>query len=123
MDGDDRVLGVELARKECPDLAGVDVGGECNQTGIDLGGDGLSLLRPIDKDGKVIGALAQRRGQRAILFEPPAALQDLLRGGLILPEVRIADAPLEARELVGQPRFVKVPSAARRRARPGYRIL
>ena len=51
MDGDDRVLGVELAGQECADLAGVDVGGECNQTGIDLGGDGLSLLRPIDKDG------------------------------------------------------------------------
>ena len=122
MDGNDRVLGVQLARQQRADLAGVDVGGEGNQTGVDLGGDGLPLLRPVDEHGKVVGALAQRCGQRAILFEPPAALQTLLRCSLILPEVGIADAPLEARELVGQARFVKAPSAARPRARRGYRI-
>jgi len=65
---------------------------------------------------------AKRRGKGAIVREPPAALQDFLGRGLILPEAGIRDARFKARQLVGQPSLVKAPSEDRRPARPAYRI-
>jgi hypothetical protein len=44
--------------------------------------------------------LLQRVAQRDVLFEAPAALQELLRLRLVLPEVRIADARFDLVDLV-----------------------
>jgi len=47
----------------------------------------LAGFRPFDQYREIVGALPQRHHQIAILLEPLAALQDLLRLGLVLPEV------------------------------------
>jgi hypothetical protein len=52
-------------------------------------------------------------GQRAIVFESPAALEDLLRGGLILPEVRRRARGLDLVQFPQEACFVKGPSANR----------
>jgi hypothetical protein len=61
-----------------------------------LGVDGLPRLRPLHQDGQVVAALFQRQAEIPILLEPAAALQDLLRFSLILPEIRRGRARLEA---------------------------
>ena len=53
---------------------------------------------------------------RAIVLEPPAALQDLLRFGLIFPEVWRGGARLEAGQFVFGPGAFKDSSANRWRA-------
>jgi len=42
---------------------------------------------------------ANRRREGALVFEAPAPLQDLLRGGLILPEIRRGGLILDLRQL------------------------
>ena len=64
-------------------------------------GDRLPRLGPFDEDGEILGAAPQRLAEIAILLEPPAALQQLLRAGLVLPEVRIGDARFDCREFFG----------------------
>jgi len=57
-------------------------------------------VRPLDEHAEVVAALFQRRDQIAILFEASAALQDLLRFGLVFPEIWRGGARLEAVQFV-----------------------
>jgi hypothetical protein len=115
MNGDDRVLGVELAREHRPDFAGLDVAAEAVERLLEVGGDVFALLRPVDEDGEIVRLLAQRGGERAIVFDAAAALLDLLRRGLVLPEVGRGGAQIEVVQFAGKAGFVKAPSAGRRR--------
>jgi hypothetical protein len=81
-------------------LAGVDDRGELVEGARKIAGDRLTRLRPFDEDGEVVGARFQRLTEIAVLFEPAPALQELLRGLLVLPEIRVADAFFYFREFV-----------------------
>jgi hypothetical protein len=83
---------------------------------------GLPLLRPLDENVQILGAAAQRVAQRLILFEAAATLEQLLRGGLILPEIRVGDALFDPRQFVGGAGGVKDSSAGRTRGASGPRI-
>ena len=58
----------------------------------------------------------QRVDQLDFLLEPAAALQRLLRFGLVVPEIGLGDQPFEAVQLVARARGLKDSSAARRTA-------
>ena len=47
-------------------------------------------LGPLDEHGQIVGAPAQRLGERDVLFETAPPLQQPLRQRLVLPEVRLA---------------------------------
>jgi hypothetical protein len=76
-----------LAAEHLLHLAGLDLLIERVEPLRELRVHRLARLRPFEQNGKVVGALAQRHHQVALLLEPLAALQDLLRFGLILPEI------------------------------------
>jgi hypothetical protein len=96
MDGDDSVLAIVLAAEHLLDLAGLDFLVERLESLGELGIDRLPRFGPLDEDGEIVGALAQRHHQVAVLLEPFAALQDLLRFGLVFPEVGRGRLVLEA---------------------------
>jgi hypothetical protein len=102
-------------------LAGVDPGAQIVERAREVLLDGLPCLGPLDEHGKVVGTLLQLAREIAILFEAAAALQDLLRAGLVLPEVRRGDLRFYSRELFGGVCGVKDSSAGRRRGAPGPR--
>ena len=76
--------------------------------------DGLARPGPLDEHAQIVGAALQRLAERQLLFEPAAALQQLLRLGLVLPEIGIGDAGLDLVELGAVIRSVKDSSADRR---------
>ena len=76
MNRDDRVLPIELAREHRPDLAGLDVAAVRLEAALEIGGDVLALARPVDEHAEIVALLAQRFGERAVVFEPTAALED-----------------------------------------------
>jgi len=88
MDGHDRVLAIEVARQHRAHLGGLHVAAVRLERAAELGGDVLALLGPVGEDGDVVRLFAQRRREVAVAFDAATALQDLLRGGLVLPEVR-----------------------------------
>jgi hypothetical protein len=45
------------------------------------------LPGPVDQNVEILGLLAQRLGELALVLEPTPALEYPLGGGLILPEV------------------------------------
>ena len=92
MDGDDRVAGVVLAAEHLLDLAGLDLTLQLVEPAGELGFDGFALLQPVGQHLQVVGTTAQRGDEGDILLEPPPALHHLLRLGLVLPEVGLADA-------------------------------
>ena len=67
----------------------------------ELGVDGLARLGPLDEHGEIVGCgVFSDSTSVAILLEPAAALQELLRFGLVLPEVGRGGARLEAGQFV-----------------------
>jgi hypothetical protein len=115
MNRDDGVLAIVLAAEHLFRFAGVDLRGEIVERPDEVVADGLTGFRPFDEDGEIVDLRAQRLAQRAIFVEPAAALQQLLRGLLVLPEVRIGDSLFYFREFVGGTGGVKDSSAGRRR--------
>jgi hypothetical protein len=81
----------------------------------ELGVHGLARLRPFDEDGKVVGLLAERHAEIAVLLQPAAALQDLLRFSLVFPEIRGGGASLEAGQFFVGAGSLKDSSADRQR--------
>jgi hypothetical protein len=77
-----------LAAEHLLDLAGLDFLIERLERLRELGVDVLAGLRPLDEDGEIVALLLEREDEIAILLEPMAALIDLLRFGLVFPEVR-----------------------------------
>jgi hypothetical protein len=85
-----------LAAEHLLDLAGVDLDLEAVERLRELGVDGLARFRPFDEDGQIVVFLAERQREIAVLLQPATALQDLLRFGLVLPEIGSGGAGLEA---------------------------
>ena len=96
MDGEDRVLAIVLAAEHLPDLAGLHLLLERIEGLAEFGVDRFAGLRPLDEHGEIVALLLERCHQIVVLLEAPAALQDLLRFGLIFPEIRRGGARLEA---------------------------
>jgi hypothetical protein len=88
MNRDDRVLAIELARKHRANLGGLDVAGVALERPVEIHRDVLALPRPVGEDAEVVGLAAKRLGERAVALDALAALQNPLRAGLILPEIR-----------------------------------
>jgi hypothetical protein len=116
MDRDDGVLAIVLPAEHLLGLAGLDFSAELVEPAREIVGDRLPGLRPLDEDGQIVGTPLQGFGQVAIVFEPAPALQQLLRRGLVLPEVGIRNALLYLGELIGGTCGVKDSSADRKRA-------
>jgi hypothetical protein len=110
-----------LAAEHLLRLAGVDARRQVVERPCEVLLDGLPRLCPLDEDGEVIGTLLQRAREIAILFEPAAPLQDLLRTRLVLPEIGRGDLCFYFRELFGGICGVKDSFAGRRRGAPGPR--
>ena len=92
MDRHDRVLAIVLAAEHLLGLAGVDDARQLVEAAREILGDRLPGFGPFDEHGEIVGATSQRFAEIAVLLEPAPPLEQLLRGGLILPEVRIGDA-------------------------------
>jgi len=88
MNGDDGVLAIVLAAEHLLDLAGLHVLIEDIERGGELRVDRFPRLGPFDEHREVVVLLLERDNQIAILLEPAAALLDLLRFGLVFPEIR-----------------------------------
>jgi hypothetical protein len=116
MDGDDRVLAIVLAAEHLLRFAGFDLGTELVEAACQIVEDGLPRLRPFDENRQIVDAALQRIAQPGIVLQPAPPLQQLLRRGLIFPEVRFGDALFYARELVRGAGGVKDSSADRMRA-------
>jgi hypothetical protein len=89
-----------LAAHHLLDLAGLDFLIERLERLRELGVDGFARLRPFHQDREVVAFFPERGDEIAIQLEPPAALQDLLRFGLIVPKIRRGGTRLEAGQLV-----------------------
>jgi hypothetical protein len=55
----------------------------------------LAGAGPFDEHGQIVHAALQRGDELAIVLEAAAALQRLLRFGLVLPEIGFGDAGFE----------------------------
>jgi hypothetical protein len=117
MDGDDRVLPVVLAAEHLLDLAGLHFGIERVERLREFGVHGLSALCPFDQHDEIVALLRERRDQVAVLPQTPAALLDLLRLGLVFPEVRRRRAGVETGQFLVGACGLKDSSADRQRVR------
>jgi len=119
MDREDRVAAIVLAAQHLARLGALDVGLQLLQPPEQVVLHGLAGLGPLDEHPEIVDTALQGVAERQLLLQTPAPLQQLLRLGLILPEVRFGDARLDARELGAMTRRVKDSSADRRTASPG----
>ena len=119
VDAHDRVLEIVLAAEHLLRLAGIDLGREFVEPAAEVFEHRFPGLHPLHEHGEILHPSPQGIGQVAVLLQPPAALQQLLRACLILPEVRIRDALLYRREFLCGAGRVKDSSADRRRGAPG----
>jgi hypothetical protein len=116
VDRDDRALAIVFAPEHLLRLARVDDRLETVERAGDLLVDGFTGLQPLEQDPEILALLRQPVAERDVLLETAAPLQDLLRLGLVLPEVRRGGLVLQLRELVGGACGVKDSSADRRPA-------
>jgi len=119
MNRQDRILAIVLAAEHLADLPAVDQSGELLHSAGQLGADVLSLSRPFDEDGKIVGLSPEGIDQLDFLFEPAAALENSLRFGLIAPEIGSRGLNFYLSELLGRMCGVKDSSADRQRVLRG----
>jgi len=111
VDGHDRIAAIVLAAEHLLDFAGLDLLIVGIERLLELRFDRLAGRRPLLQNRKIVTALAQRHHEVAILFEPPAALQDALGFGLVFPEIRRGGARLETCQLFVESSTLKDSSA------------
>jgi hypothetical protein len=116
MDRDDGVPAIVLAAEHLLDLTGLHFLIERFERLSELGVDRLTRVRPFDQHREVVALLPERQHEIAILLDPAAPLQDLLRFGLVLPEIRSGGKRLEARQFLVRSSGFKDSSADRQRA-------
>jgi hypothetical protein len=105
-----------LAAEHLLGLARFDLGAELVEPLGEIVEHRLAGLRPLDQDGEIVHAALERVAQLGVVFEPAPALQQLLRRGLVLPEIRLRDLLLYLGEFVVRAGGVKDSSADRMRA-------
>ena len=96
MDRDDRVLAIVLAAEHLLDLAGLHFLIERVERLANSASTGSPASAHSTSTARSSLFFRSDVDQIAILLEPPAALQDLLRFGLVLPEIGRGGARLEA---------------------------
>ncbi len=69
------------------DLAGLDLGREGVEGGREVVLHRLALVDPIDEDAEVLRLPPQGLGEVAVVLQPPAAPQQVLRPVRIAPEI------------------------------------
>jgi hypothetical protein len=89
-----------LAAEHLLDFAGLHFLIEDVQAVCEFGVDRLAGFQPFGEHRQVVGLLHERLHQIAILLDAPPALQDLLRLGLVLPEIGRCGAGFYAGEFV-----------------------
>jgi hypothetical protein len=119
MDGDDGVAAIVLAAEHLLDLGRLDFGLQFVEAAGEVAIDRFALLDPFGEHGEVVAALLQGIAQGDVLFEAAAALQQLLRFGLVRPEVGLADARFDLPYLLVQSCCLKDSSACRRTVSSG----
>jgi hypothetical protein len=105
-----------LAAEHLLDLAGLHLLVERIQRLGEFGVDRLARVGPFDEHGEIVGLLAERLDELAILLEAPPPLQDLLGFSLIFPEIGRGGARLEAGQFLFGAGGFKDSSADRQRA-------
>jgi len=80
-----------LAAEHLARLGKLDVALEVVQALEEIRFHRLARPGPFDEDAEVVGAAGQRLGERQLVFDAASALQQLLRLGLVLPEVRLGN--------------------------------
>jgi hypothetical protein len=111
MDRDDRVLPVQLAGQHRADLGRLNVAAVRIDAALEVGHHVLALPGPLEEHLEVVRLAAQRRRERAIVFEPAPTLLGLLGVGGIFPEIRRGDRRFDFRQFALQAGLVKAPSA------------
>jgi hypothetical protein len=107
-----------LAAEHLLGLAAFDGRGQLVQAANEVVEDRLARFEPLDQHREILAAPLEGPAQVAILLEAAAPLQQLLRPGLVLPEVRLGDALLYLCEFFCVAGDVKDSSAGRRRGAP-----
>jgi len=102
-----------LAAEHLAGFGALDLLLEVVERSREIGGDVLPRSGPFEEDTDVVSAALERFEKVAILLEPAAALHDLLRFGLIAPEIRSRGARLYFAELFVETGTLKDASAAR----------
>jgi hypothetical protein len=100
-----------LAAEHLLGLAGIDLCREVVERAAQILPDWLSGFSPLDQDGQVVDLALQRFAERPVVLEAPAALEELLCCGLVLPELRGRNAFFDFGEFVGGACGVKDSSA------------
>jgi hypothetical protein len=108
-----------LAAQHLAGLGGLDVSLELVEAPGQVGVYRLARLGPFDEDAEVVSAPLERLGEREFLRQAAAALLQLLRFGVVLPEVGIEGFLVDTLELYAMAGRVKDSSADRRRVSPG----
>ena len=121
MDGDDGVGAIVLAAEHLLDLGGLDFALRARRARAADRADVLALPGPFEQHAEVVELAGQRVAQLDFVGQPAAALQRLLRLGLVLPEVGRGDAGFELGQLAGGVGGVKDSSAGLWRVAPGLR--
>jgi len=106
---------VRLAAEHLLDLSGLHLLVECVQRLRELGIDRLAGRGPFREHGKIVAPLPERQHEIAILFQAATALQELLRFGLVFPEIGRGGARLQAVQFVSRAGGFKDSSVARQR--------
>jgi hypothetical protein len=96
-----------LAPEHLLGLGGLDLHGQRVKGARQLGQHVLSLACPLGQHGEIVFALSEALDEIALFLEPVAALEDLLRFGLIFPEIGRGGALFELRQLLGRVRGFK----------------
>jgi hypothetical protein len=105
-----------LASEHLLGLRGFHFGLERIERLDEIAGHVLALLGPLEEDAEVVDLADERTAQLELVGQLTPALQETLSGGLILPEVGLADASLDLAQFVGRMGRVKDSSAGRERA-------
>jgi hypothetical protein len=88
-----------LAAQHLLDLASLHFLVERVERMREFGVNGLARLGPLHEHGQIVALGPERAHEIAILLEPAAALQDLLRFSLVFPEIGRGRARFEAVQL------------------------
>src|SRR5205814_505131 len=113
MDRQDGVLAVVLAAQHLLDLPGLHLLVEGIERLTELGVDRLAGVGPLDQHGEIVALSLERQHEIAILLQPAPALLDLLRFGLVFPEIGGGRARFETRQLFNRLRDFKDSSGGR----------
>jgi hypothetical protein len=105
-----------LAAEHLLDLGRLHLAGERVEALRELSRHVFAGAGPFDQHGQIVDPALQRRDELAIVFEAAAALQGLLRLGLILPEIGLGDAGFEPAQLFVRSGSLKDSSASLRSA-------